>query len=207
MRMIKILALLAMGVFLTQCYPEAAMYYDETDIVYSNYDPAYNFASKQTYAIPDKIMKIDNDLIDGDRVNYIKEPYASVLLDRINKNMKDNGWTEVDISAKPDVLLAPSAFELTTYTTYYDYWYYYDWWYGGYYPGGGWYYPYPTVDSYTTGTLMVNMVDPNETSANDRPKVVWTFFVNGLLEGSTDGFIQRYENSIDQAFEQSTYLK
>lgn len=206
MKILKVLSFIALAALLTQCYPEGPDYLDEVDIVFSNYDPEYNFSAKQTFAIPDKIMKIDEDLINDDGINYVNEIYAIPMLERIRKNMVDNGWTEVEIAASPDVLVAPAAYETTTYYYGYDYWYYYDWWYGGYYPGGGWYYPYPVVEGYTTGSLLVAMVDPNEVTVNDRPRVVWTFIINGLLEGTTSEFTARYTKGIDQAFEQSPYL-
>ncbi|MHC1777928.1 MAG: DUF4136 domain-containing protein [Lentimicrobium sp.] len=207
MKILRLLTLVAVTALLTQCYPEGPEYLDEVDIVFSTYDPDYNFASRQTFSMPDKIMKIDEDLIGDNGINYVNEIYAAPMLEKIRQNMVGNGWTEVEIGADPDVLIAPAAYEMTTYYYGYDYWYYYDWWYGGYYPGGGWYYPYPVVEGYTTGSLIVNLVDPNEVSANDRPRVAWTFIVNGLLEGSTAEFTARYTKAIDQAFEQSPYLK
>jgi hypothetical protein len=206
MKLLKFLSLAAIVVLLTQCYPEGPEYYDQLDLVYSNYDPDYNFAEKLTFALPDKILKIDEDLINSDGINYVNTAYASVMLAKIRENMLADGWTEVGIDARPDVLLAPAAYELTTYYSY-DWWYYYDWWYGGYYPPGGWYYPYPVVEGYSTGSLIVSMVDPNELSANDKARVAWVFVINGLLEGSTSEFNARMTKGINQAFEQSQYLK
>ena len=113
-----------------------------------------------------------------------------------------NGWTKVEKTANPDVILAPVAYELTTYS----YWGggYWDWWYGGWY---GWYYPYPVVTSYTTGSLVVTMLDPNDVSPDDKARVTWSFIINGLLEGTTAEFNARYTKGIDQAFTQSPYIK
>ena len=205
MKVLQVFSLMALVFLLTQCYPEGPVYTEELDIVYSNYDPGYSFAARHTFAIPDKVMKIDDDLIAGGGPNYVKDVYATVMINKIVQNMLTMGWTQVAMSANPDVLLAPSAYELTT--SYSDYWSYYDWWYGGYYPGGGWYYPYPVTSSYTTGSLVVAMVDPNDLSPDDRPLVAWTFIVNGLLTGSTSEFNSRVAKSIDQAFTQSQYLK
>jgi hypothetical protein len=206
MKLLKLCALAAMVVLLTQCYPEGPDYIDQYDLVYSNYDPDYDFTARKTFAMPDKILKIDDDLINGTGINYVNIAYSSLMLAKIRQNMLDNGWNEVGIADRPDVLIAPSAFELTTYY-YYDWGYYYDWWYGGYYPGGGWYYPYPVVEGYSTGSLVVAMVDPNDISANDKARVTWVFVINGLLEGSTSNFNARMTKGINQAFEQSQYLK
>lgn len=203
----KITKVLAGMVFLVSaCYPGGPEYVDEYDLVYSNYDKDYGFGSKSTFAMPDKVVKIDKDLVEGNGINYIKDVHASVMLNTIRQNMVDAGWTEADIESSPDVLLAPAAYEISTYYVN-DWWHYWNWWWGGYYPGwGGWYYPYPVVSGYTTGSLFVAMVDTQDVSADDRPKVVWNFVINGLLQGSTSSFNTRVEKGITQAFTQSPYL-
>lgn len=202
MKVLKVLSLTAIVFLLTQCYPEGPQYVDEMDLVYSNYDPATDFTAKQTYAIPDKIMKIDDNLINGGDPNFVKEPYATQLLEKMKLNMANNGWTLVKKDANPDMLLAPVAYELTT--TYYYGGGYWDWWYGGWY---GWYYPYPVTTSYSTGSLIVTMLDPKNLSPDEKMRAVWGFIINGLLEGSSTEFTARYSKGIDQAFTQSPYLK
>lgn len=202
MKIFKVLSLIAIVFLLTQCYPEGPNYVDELDLVYTNYDPATNFTAKSTYAIPDKIMKIDDDLIAGHDPNFVKEPYGTQLIEKIKLNMANNGWTLVTKDKNPDLLLAPVAYELTT--TYYYGGGYWDWWYGGWY---GWYYPYPVTTSYSTGSLVVTMLDPKNLSPDDKLRAVWGFVVNGLLEGSNSEFTARYSKGIDQAFTQSPYLK
>jgi hypothetical protein len=202
MKIFKVLSLTAIVFLLTQCYPEGPEYYEELDLVYSNYDPGYNFGSSQTYAIPDKIMLIDDDLVNGEDANFVKEPYASQVLDQIILNMADNGWTKVEKDENPDVLLAPVGVELTT-TVYYGYGGYWDWWYGGWY---GWYYPYPVTTSYSTGSLIVTMVDPNDLSPDGKMRAVWGFIINGVLSSSSADFANRVTKGVDQAFKQSPYI-
>jgi hypothetical protein len=90
-------------------------------------------------------------------------------------------------------------------TIYVDYWY--CWWYGGYYPPGwGWYYPpYYTVSSFTTGTLVMTIQDPNVDNAIGQSEASWVVGINGILSGNYS--IDRVLNGIDQAFKQSPYLK
>lgn len=202
MKILRVLSLTALVFLLTQCYPEGPVYTDEVDLVYSNYDPASDFTVKHTYAIPDKIMKIDDKLVNGGSPNFVKDVYASQLLDRIKLNMANYGWSLVNKDANPDVLLAPVAYELTT--TYYYGGGYWDWWYGGWY---GWYYPYPVTTSYSTGSLIVTMLDPKNLSSDDKMRAVWGFVINGLLEGSTTELSSRGTKGINQAFTQSPYLK
>jgi hypothetical protein len=189
------------GVLVTGCYPAGPEYVEDLDVVYTTFDEAYDFKGQGTYSIPDKIVT-DVKIKNGDTTFvYMKDVYAKQILDKIKLNMKNLGWGDpVDFVNNPDVLVTPAAMSSTTY--YYSYWY--DWWYGGYYGGWGWYYPpYYSVSSYTTGTLIITMSDPNlETPINQSP-AVWIAAANGLL-GSND--INRALQGIDQAFAQSPFL-
>jgi hypothetical protein len=188
------------------CYPNGPEYYEELDVVLTTHKADYDFVSKATYAMPNKIVKITGNLVEGDQPEFIPDGTAQKILARIESNMSSLGWQRVDVSANPDLLLAPASWETTTIYYYYDYWY---WWYGGYYGGWGWYYPgyYPPVyyDSYTTGTLVMSLVDKSILSANGNPVSQWTGAINGILTGTYDA--DRMNKSIDQVFAQSPYLK
>ena len=49
---------IAMALVLVSCYPEGAEYYEETDLVYTNYDQAFDFGEQASYAMPERIVKI-----------------------------------------------------------------------------------------------------------------------------------------------------
>jgi hypothetical protein len=190
------------GVFLLGCYPAGPEFVEDLDVVYSSFDDEYDFQSKGTYAMPDKIVtdvKIDN----GDTTYvYMKAVYATPILAAIDQNMSKLGWSKTDIVNGPDILVTPGA--MSTTTVFYSYWY--DWWYGGYGGWYGWYYPpYYTVSSYTTGSLIITMSDPNIESAIDRTPTIWIGAMNGLLTGGSD--VNRAVAGINQAFNQSPYLK
>jgi hypothetical protein len=193
------------GIGLAGCYPQGPDFTEDLDVVYTNYDPDYDFVGQSTYAMPDKIVTDVEITNGGDTIyEYMKPVYADQILAKIASNMSALGWTRVDIDAspKPDVLLTPAGISSTTY--FYTYWY--DWWYGGYYGGWGWYYPpYYTVSSYTTGSLIMTIADPNIDSPINRSPVSWIGAGNGLLTYS--GNVDRALDAIDQAFEQSPYLK
>jgi Domain of unknown function (DUF4136) len=190
------------GVLVLGCYPAGPEYVEDLDVVYTTYSETYDFKAKNTYSLPDKIVvdvKIDN----GDTTYvYMKDKFAEPMLDAIDNNMLALGWTKVDISEEPDILVSPAAWTSTTY--FYSYWY--DWWYGGWYGGWyGWYYPpYYTVSSYTTGTLSITIADPNEETPTGQTETKWLCAINGLYSGAYD--IDRVTTYIDQAFEQSPYL-
>jgi len=191
------------GVLLLGCYPAGPEYVEDLDVVYSTYDQEYDFKSQGTYSMPDKIVtdvKIDN----GDTTYvYMKDVFAAPILAAIDQNMTKLGWEKIDIDNGPDVLVTPSVMSSTTY--YYSYWY--NWWYGGYYGGyWGWYYPpYYTVSSYTTGSVIITMADPNVESVINQSPAVWVSAANGLVTGYND--VDRVVTAINQAFVQSPYLK
>jgi hypothetical protein len=190
------------SLFLWGCYPDGAYYYEDTDITFTQYDVDFDFNTRSTFALPDKIV-IDVEIEDGDTTYvFMKDTFAAPILASIRSNMENYGWNEVDISNNPDVVLSPAAMKNTT--VYYSYWY--DWWYGGFYPGWGWYYPpYYSISSYTTGTMIIAIADPNVSNPVDRSEVSWLMVGNGLASGA--GNVDRVTNAIDQAFEQSPYLK
>ena len=191
------LAFIAALVFIGGCYPDGAQYYSDTDIVYTNYDDEFQFSTKKTYIIPDKIVKITKDLIEGEEPEFVDEPYNTQILNRINQNMADLGYTKVDDPEQADLAFFPAVWTNTTIYYWYDYW---CWWYPYYCGWGGWWGPGYTTQ--TTGTLAMLLITDDEDYVE--PTNVWTAAANGLLSGRYDA--TRVNNGIDQAFKQSPYL-
>jgi hypothetical protein len=204
MRKSKFLIATILGALLLWgCYPDGPSYTEDLDLVITHHVPEYDFASKVTYAMPDKIVKVTGNLSEGDLPEFIPDAVASSILGRIAENMLELGWERVSLDASPDILLAPASWETTTVYYYYDYWY---WWYGGYYPPYGGYYP-PVYygGSYTTGTLLMTIRDPQITGGDGNPILQWTGAINGILEQQYQA--TRVQPLIDKAFEQSPYLR
>lgn len=187
----------AMALLLVSCYPGGPEYYEDLDLVYTNYSESYDFAAAGTYSMPDSVVKITGNLADGENPEFVKEPYNTQILQRIESNMEDLGWTRVEDVESADLVLFPAVWTNTTVYYWYDYWC----WYYYYYCGWGYYYP-SYVSSYTTGTLVMAMVAYGDDYVEPSP--VWTGAVNGLVSGSYD--LTRVNDAIDQAFEQSPYL-
>jgi hypothetical protein len=164
--------------------------------VYTNYDDSFDFMSKGTYSLPDKIVKITGEIAEGEEPEYVQEPYNTQILNKIESNMSALGWTKVDDPDAADLSLLPAAWTNTTVTYWYDYWC----WYYYYYCGWGWYYPVAT--SYTTGTLVMALVASGDEYIE--PLITWFAGANGVLSGAYD--VTRVNNAIDQAFKQSPYL-
>jgi hypothetical protein len=107
-----------------------------------------DFKSKGTYSIPGKIVKITGTLADGEDPEFVKEPYNTQILQKIESNMTALGYAKTTDPANADLVLFPAVWTNTTVYYYYDYWC----WYYPYYCGWGW--GYPSVSAYTTGTLL-----------------------------------------------------
>ena len=208
----KYLIAIVSAVLLAGCYPNGPDYVEQLDIVVSNYDPNFDFSAKSTYSLPDQVVKITGESIDDPDGNgqpdFIDQGTATLILNQLRDNMNARGYTEVDETEDPDLIILPSAMETTTLVYYYDYWYW-----GWYYPsypgyGWGWYYPGyypPAYSSYTTGTLFIATTDPKGLTPDNNVPVVWVGVVNGLLNyGNTT---TRIATSIDQLFAQSPYIQ
>ena len=187
-------------VVLSGCYPQGPEYIEDLDVVLTSFEDEYDFSNGTTYALPDRIVKITGNVTEGDDPEFIPDATAALILVQIEKNMTEMGWQKVEVDADPDVLLTPAAWETTTIVYYYDYW---SWWYGGYYPYWGYYPSYAT--SYSTGTLLMRMIDPDVVGANGNPVVQWAGAINGLLTNTYNA--SRVNTGIDRAFDQSPYLK
>ena len=197
----KFLFYLSIIVLLGSCYPGGTEYYEDTDVVYTNYDDTFDFQSRGEYAIPDSIVIITGELLEGEDPEFVKEPYNTQMLNQIKTNMTALGWKikqdydpEID---KGVLVLFPAVWTNTTVYYYYDYWC----WYYPYYCGWGW--GYPSASSYTTGTLLMTLVADGDDYIT--PTRVWTGAMNGLLSGAYN--TTRVTKAIDQAFTQSPYLK
>jgi hypothetical protein len=206
-KLLIISGLFSVLLLMTTCYPDGPDIAEEMDIVLSYHNPDYAFGTKTTYAMPDKIVKITGDIVEGEDPTFLPDASANAILSRIEQNMTELGYEKVNVTDNPDLLLLPASWETTTISYWYDYWY---WWWGGYYPGWGWggyypYYPPVYVTSYTTGTLMMNLMDRTTLGANGDPIIQWSGAINGILTYTYNA--NRINTAIDKAFDQSPYLK
>ena len=201
---------------LPSCYPGGPEDIAELDVVVTHFDENFPFNRNPRYAMPDSVAHI----VDPDDPNSIElsRQYDDDILQRIRENLDARGYVQVPDSSVAtqgsDVVIVVSAAGTKNFDVYYyDWWGYWGWYPGwGYWPGygGGWgyYYPgYSTVVSYETGTLFIDMVDPNNPAMDtEQLPLVWNGTINGVLGASIVTTQGRIEDSIDQAFTQSPYL-
>lgn len=205
----KPIMLLAIVIGLASCYPGGAEYTDDTDLVYTDYNPDYNYGAIKTFLLADSINHIVDEGADIDR------SLDSFIFAELRRNLENLGWVEDTVS--PDEAIVVSAIKVTNYNIYTMPWY--PGWGWGYwkssdywgYPGYGWGYPWygsSYVTSYETGTVSWKMFDPDEVDeSNEIIYVNWTGAINGVLGSSTSNTKSRITRGIDQAFKQSTYLQ
>mgnify|MGYP001359682868 CR=1 FL=1 len=178
-------------------------------IVLTNYDVNADFKGYGTFVMPEYVGAIS----DNPKDSILSDELGDPILDKVRENLTARGYTEVDKDNNPDMGVAITALKNVTLVG------------GGYYPGGWWGYPgwggcywyycgyypgyppyYPVYYTYTTGSVIVELVDlKNITPDVDVLDVLWTNWNGGAL-GETSSDLDNALNSIDQGFIQSPYL-
>ncbi|MGH7306592.1 MAG: DUF4136 domain-containing protein [Candidatus Rokuibacteriota bacterium] len=175
------------------------------DTVTTIFGPNADFAGASTFAVVDSIIH----LVDPDRPDEISREHDALIVQRLRDNMLAAGWTEIaapDSANPPDVALQAAA--TTSDTIVIEYWPPYWGWYPGWgYPGYGWGWGWANVYSYTTGTVLTAMLDlRNPNMASETIPVIWVGALNGVISAPSN-IEARIVEGLDQAFEQSPYLR
>jgi hypothetical protein len=219
-KLISKIGLLAFIIFaLAACYPGGAEYTTDTDIVITDYDEQYNFGAVSTYFLSDSIQHI---LPEGEEPNTANDAF---VISELVSNFDNLGWERLNPpdtnnpGPEPDVSVVVTIIKVQNYNIYSIPWYPYWGWYwkstGGTkywgYPGYGWgyppYYGGTYVSSYTTGTVLWYLFDPNNVDEDSETIYMsWAGAINGVLGSSTSTTKDRVTKGISQAFRQSPYL-
>ena len=184
---------------------------DDDYLVYTDYDAETDFAKFTTFYVPDSVLIIDNS---SNKPKFLYgTPASELIIANYVKGMEQAGYVRTFDKANADLGMQVSYVEDTYSFRYYNnypWWYGYPWyWSFGYWGNwGGWYWPYSITYSYSTGSVLGELVDltlPESTSK--QLKVVWSSYISGLL--NNDGTLNTTEvkQAIEQAFSQSPYLK
>ena len=184
---------------------------DDDYLVYTDYDAETDFAKFTTFYVPDSVLIIDNS---SNKPKFLYgTPASELIIANYVKGMEQAGYVRTLDKANADLGMQVSYVEDTYSFRYYNnypWWYGYPWyWSFGYWGNwGGWYWPYSIIYSYSTGSVLGELVDltlPESTSKQLR--VVWSSYISGLL--NNDGTLNTTEvkQAIEQAFSQSPYLK
>lgn len=183
---------------------------DNDYLVFTSYDKAADFSSFKDYYLPDSVLVIGNT----EKPEYWKGEQAQPILDAYVENMTARGYNRVDEKEDAQLGLQVSYIASTYYFTNYHtnpYW----WWgYPGYWDSfywgdwGYWYYPYSVTYSYSTGSLLTDLVDLTAPQGKEQKlPVIWNTFISGLLSGSSKVDMALTVRGINQSFTQSPYVQ
>ncbi len=195
-----------LGLTLTGCFPFGPEEIDEFDVVATFYNENFNFGRVRTFAMPDSIAHI------SEGTSTVSRGYDEIVLEQVASNMKALGYKrEMDPETNgADVLVLVSATN-ESYNIYSSSGYSENWgWYGGYGYESGYGYSYPGYGgsdySVRTGTVFIQMLDPNRPGADDTLPTEWLGLINGLTDDFPENVRARLVNTINQCFVQSPYL-
>ena len=205
MKKFSILTLVVSCMLLASCQKDPDVdKLDNSYLVYTNYDSGTDFKSLNTYYVIDSILIIDN----SEKATYWNNANSEKVVNAFSSKLALAGYEPADSETDADIVLQLSYINTTYYFNVYNPG---PWWnsYPGYWNWGGWgwYYPYSFSYSYSTGSIIGELVDTNApTPMNDKLTVVWNTYICGLLNGNNLS-LSRTMDAIEQAFEQSPYLK
>jgi hypothetical protein len=213
---------------LSSCYPVGDLTYSDLDIAATLYDKSYysatpgseinKFQNLKTFIVADTIIHV----VASGQTDNLSRANDAFVLEQIRLNMIKVGFTEITDTtvAKPDLVITTTA--ISSENEVYMWYPYWGWYWGyGYYPYStintksanyynDYYYPwygYGSSYTYTTGTLLMEMVEASRIDpANNEIPVIWSGILNGLLGDTQSSTKSRVSKGIDQCFNQSPYL-
>lgn len=207
---------LLLPVMLISCYPKNDVEVKDLDVVVTYHNTDFDFSTIHYYYFPDTV----NYIVDKGQEDNIDHKYDNTILDEIRTQLNALGWEESPDSTHLNdaVSVLVSAFNTDYYTVYTYPWYicwdwYWDPW-SPYWKSTNSYYPYYPWNpgnayySYTSGTVVIEMAFMGEiqTPSIANIPIEWVGVLNGIMDG-TNSNITRIKEGIDQAFQQSSYLK
>lgn len=213
MKKIYIILTAATLVVVAACHKEPSPQdRDNEYLVYTSPSKGADLSKYMTFDIADSVLVIGQT----DKPYYSKSNNALALIQQFRTNMQNRGYIYTPSNPDAQLGIQVTYIEKTERFVQYNSDPY--WWldYPGYWPAGywgnwtGWYYPYPVTYSYTTNALIADMVDLTPVVADDESKpltIVWSSYIGGPASASIYSDVQRMKKAIDQAFEQSPYIK
>lgn len=196
--------------------------YDGEFLVYTAHsEDVQDFSVYNTFTVADSLLYIDGNkgekTLDSWAQN-VRKQYISLMEER-GYTYVDTGKLDEDQSADaPETNKADLGIQIsyvlstdyfTTHIPYDPYWWYGypGYWYPGYWGNwGSWYYSFPVTYSYSTQSLLTEIVDLTSEQGDDKAlPVVWNSFIDGNI-GDSRNDMARFSRAIAQSFAQSEYL-
>lgn len=185
---------------------------DNQYLVYTAPAKDVQFSEFTTFDIADSVLVIGQT----QKPYYSKSANALALVKQFKDNMEKRGYVYAPSDPSATLGVQLTYVEKTErFVRYYSDPY---WWldYPGYWPSShwgnwtGWYYPYPVSYAYTSNALIIDVLDLTPVASDDDESpltIVWSSYIGGPASSSISFDVRRMCDSIDQAFEQSPYLK
>jgi hypothetical protein len=240
MKMKSTIKLFSMAVFTSMllfgCYPNEDIYYSDTDIAVTRFDDTYDFGDAEICVLFDTVMHVveegedakegmnDAHMLKEIEKNLKENTKFTVYVTKDSLDLKAKLEADEKTLSDVDLVVTTTVMETDYYYTGYYPWYGYWYWGWGWYKSGSlktaknteyYYYPwYPwgggTYYAYTTGTIMIDMIDAksiDDSHDEVRLPVVWNGVINGLLSGNKTDQANRITTQVNKCFKQSPYLK
>ena len=222
---------------MTSCYKSETVYYDELDVTQTNYEVDFNFSSYTSFAMPDSTILKSNYMTDEEIEDFYASGGSSEqTLALLRSKFESRGYAFTDSYDNADFVAVPTVLNMKySGTVYYPpgWWWGYPGWGWGYpgwgwggWPGYPWYPGYGYSYQYKVGTIVLEMVDGasfreflewqeenpglgKQSFSSDVPTLTirWMAQIDGYIASSLEYNQERAQRGIDEAFEQSPYLK
>ena len=210
---------------LTSCYKSNVVYYDELDATLTQYEVEFDFSTYTDFAMSDSTILVTNYLTDEEIDEFFAPGGTSdVTLEEVKKRFVERDYTfTADHDAADFVAAVTVMLVKQSGAVYYPpgwWWGYPGWGWGGWwgYPGYPGYPGYVQTYSYKIGNLAIEMIDgdsfrsfgnyvPGETIEIPELFVRWVATIDGYVTNNGDYDAQRAQRGLNEAFEQSPYLK
>ena len=206
----KIIFISALALLAIACHKEP--YPQDNDDEYLVYtSPAKNvdFSAFQTFDIADSLLIIGLSA----KPEYSQSNNALAIIQEFRINMEKLGYIYTPSNPDADLgIQLTYMIKTERFVQYYNDPY---WWldYPGYWSPGYWgdwygfYYPRPMVYSYSTNSLVADIVDlTSEQGSGKSLQIIWSSYIGGPAGPNAYYDVQRLKAAIDQAFAQSPYL-
>ena len=206
----KILLISAVILAAVACHKEPYTDGAKEYLIYTTPGKDVNFTSYKTFDLADSLLIIGQ----SEKPEYSQSDNALALIQAVRTNMEKMGYIYTPSNPNADLGIQMTFVVKTErYVQYYNDPY---WWldYPGYWSPGFWgnytgfYYRYPVSYTYSTNSLMIDMVDlTTPKTGNEALEVIWSAFLGGPAGFGPVSDLNKMKTSIDQAFAQSSYLK
>jgi len=187
----------------------------EKDMIITNHNNAVNFADYKTYAIVDTVRVVSKNANDTLKN---KSKVSDLILGNVNAELQKDGFVKVNRTDNPDVGINVAVLQFTEQVPVSFFGYAGAYGYYGYPNPAFWGYPsygygFPGSFQYyqiQIGSIAIDMIDlksAHVTSSNQKLNAIWSALIVGSITDSATVTPGRLTFDIQQAFNQSPYLK